>query len=343
MSTAKRAQGARVQGVFRRGDTYHLRYRVEGRQIRVSLFTSDEETAHRAAAKRIAKGADEGAKLWERELDAYLASRAAKDRMSTTTVSLRRAVLVKFGKELGVVSPRTITGATVRDWYKQLRGEVSEETAQTYLRWLRTFLGHLAREGATVQRIEWPELPRIKRRLRQPFCSAAQVAQLIEVAPDDEMRFILFCGFHAGLRRGEIAEARPEWFDLKSGLLHIQRSETWEPKDRDARTIPLTKEFLRFLKKYPLCSPFVLKGTTMKRARRWRYRYDFRRPFEALMKAQGMEWVTPHTMRRTFASLKVSAGVSLYKVAIWLGDLESVVQDHYGFLIPKDADINRGL
>jgi hypothetical protein len=48
-------------------------------------------------------------------------------------------------------------------------------------------------------------------------------------------------------------------------------------------------------------------------------------------------------MRRTFASLKVSAGVSLYKVAVWLGDMESVVQNHYGGLIPQDADIERGL
>ncbi len=37
---------------------------------------------------------------------------------------------------------------------------------------------------------------------------------LISECPDRELKFILYCGFHAGLRKGEIVQARPEWFDL---------------------------------------------------------------------------------------------------------------------------------
>ena len=50
-------------------------------------------------------------------------------------------------------------------------------------------------------------------------------------------------------------------------------------------------------------------------------------------------WVTPHVARHTFASLLASAGVSIYKIAQWLGDDVRVVQQHYAKLLPKDADI----
>jgi site-specific recombinase XerD len=46
-------------------------------------------------------------------------------------------------------------------------------------------------------------------------------------------------------------------------------------------------------------------------------------------------------MRHTFASLLVQAGVSVYKVARWLGDGVEVVEEHYGHLAPKDSDIEK--
>jgi site-specific recombinase XerD len=68
-----------------------------------------------------------------------------------------------------------------------------------------------------------------------------------------------------------------------------------------------------------MLKPFVKKGAAL-------YRYDFRRPFREYVKRQGCAWVTPHVMRHTFASLLVSKGVSIYKVAVWMGDDVRVVQ-----------------
>ena len=50
--------------------------------------------------------------------------------------------------------------------------------------------------------------------------------------------------------------------------------------------------------------------------------------------------VTPHIARHTFRQFaRSSAGVSIYKIAQWLGDDVRVVQQHYAKLLPKDADI----
>jgi integrase len=42
-----------------------------------------------------------------------------------------------------------------------------------------------------------------------------------------------------------------------------------------------------------------------------------------------------HDMRRSFASNLVSAGVSIYTVAKWLGDRVDVVEKSYGYLAPN--------
>ena len=130
---------------------------------------------------------------------------------------------------------------------------------------------------------------------------------------------------------------RVQWFDLERGLLHVRASDTFRPKDREARTIPLTSEFHQFLKHFGLRSPFLLHPEVPHG--KSRYRWDFRRPWKNYIKAQGLGWVTPHVMRHTFASLLASKGVSIYKIALWLGDDVRVVQKHYAKLLPKDEDI----
>jgi integrase len=176
-------------------------------------------------------------------------------------------------------------------------------------------------------------------RARQNFCTYELRDKLITDAPSDELRFILFCGFHAGLRFQEIVEARPFWFDLAAGLLHLRKTATMNFKDREERTVPITQQFRAFLKTYGMHDPFMLRPE-VKRGKSL-YRYDFRRPFTLYMKTQGCPWVTPHIMRHTFASLLVSAGESIYKVAVWLGDDVTTVQRHYGHLTPDDHGIEK--
>jgi integrase len=72
---------------------------------------------------------------------------------------------------------------------------------------------------------------------RRRFCLHDQVTRLIDECPDVELKFIQFAGFHAGLRKDEIIQARPEWFDLRLNIIHITESEDWKPKDKDKRTV----------------------------------------------------------------------------------------------------------
>ena len=112
--------------------------------------------------------------------------------------------------------------------------------------------------------------------------------RLIENAPNDDLRFVLFCGFHAKL---EMVEAVPEWFNLPGRTVEIRATATFRPKDRDARTVPLTDQFADFLKDYDLRSPYVLQPDVTHGSHR--YRFDFRRAFSEYMTAQGFRGSRP--------------------------------------------------
>jgi integrase len=183
---------------------------------------------------------------------------------------------------------------------------------------------------------ERPEKPV---RGRSHWLRKEEVTKLIDSATSDDLRFILYCGFHAGLRRGEIGWAKVDWFDLKTNLIHVVNDpETGALLKDENRTAPVTKPFAEFLTRYfkgrnpdeYVLAPKREKGKA-------RYRYDFIKQFQSHVNGA----CTIHDMRRSFASNLASAGVSIYKIAQWLGDRVEVVERSYGYLAPADDDVNK--
>jgi site-specific recombinase XerD len=84
------------------------------------------------------------------------------------------------------------------------------------------------------------QLDRVDHKGRTRFADFELAQRLIQDAPNDDLRFVLFSGFHTGMRKLEIVEAVPEWFNLTARTLEIRATATFRPKDRDARTVPLT-------------------------------------------------------------------------------------------------------
>ena len=116
-------------------------------------------------------------------------------------------------------------------------------------------------------------------------------------------------------------------------------TDCWETKDGELRHVPLTDRFKEFLQTFGKPSPYMVAPWKPKKGKS-RYRYDIRAPFEKYVTDKGMSWVTPHVMRHTFISLRVQAGVSLSKIAIWTGTAVKVLQEHYAHLAPiYDRDI----
>lgn len=346
------------KGIYQQKQTYWLRWTPVpgGKQVRQSLGTRDlAEAITEAARVRRTDGPAkrEKASECEPEIDRYIA--AKKDGgLSSSTLSSRRYVLVDFCAAVGALTPRHIGTAAAQRWYDGHRSR-SPHTAVAYLRQVRWWIAWLIERGVLVRDPTAAiKIPKLKMQARRRFLMPEEARLLLaacdEQSPDRRkkleelqeeraaLKFAVMCGLHAGMRKLEIIEARPDWFDLTAGLIHIQATATFEPKDRDNRTVPMTDELKAFLQGYGLRKPFMLHPSV--EHGKYRYRYDFRKAFDALVVRAGLADVTFHDLRRTFASLLVSKGVSLYKVAKWLGDELDTVQQHYGHLIPQDDEIN---
>jgi integrase len=98
--------------------------------------------------------------------------------------------------------------------------------------------------------------------VRRRFLSLADAQKLIDNAQDQELKFALLCSLHAAFRYVEVTQSKPEWFNWKTRLIHIQGSDTWVPKNGKNRTVPMSKEFAGFLEKYmarlPVGAQFII-------------------------------------------------------------------------------------
>ena len=331
--------GEKIKGLYQRGRTFWFAHQEEGRRIFVSLKTNDYVLAVKRAAQIIKRPNLNPTEGLAADIDTFLAYQLAHHNFSAASADSKGAILRKFARSIGWLDTASITTQEVQRFYDEQREEVSESSAQTYVMALRSFFGW------AVQRALTHDNPAAEVRMgrvisvpRRRFCTFEQRDQIIAGAPSPELKFIFYCGFHAGLRKNEIIQARPDWFDLDQGLLHVRKTPTFEPKDKEERTVPLTKEFREFLTEYGLRSPFMLRpdveqGKSL-------YRYDFDRPYFRYLEPLGFRWVTPHIMRHTFGSLLASRGCSIYKIAIWMGDEVATTQKHYAKLLPIDPDID---
>jgi len=320
----------KLKGLWNRNGTYWMTdtLPVFGR-VRISLKT---QSLGEALRKRDAILANPSAYLTPSDIEdfrEYQADKGVSERWQDECEWLLSRILNDTGRGI-----RELTPADVAKWLAARPAP----SRVSYARIIRGFGRWQAAHGRTDISILIPK-ERKPANVRKRFLTAQEAASLIEAAaPDEDLSFAIYCGLHAGLRKGEIIAARPHWFDLDAGLLHVQNEADWKVKDRDARTIPLTTGFLAFLRSYGIRAPYMLKpdiapGVSL-------YRWDFRARWNNLLRSTGIV-CTFHDLRRTFASHLVSKGVSIYKVAKWLGDGVAITEKVYGHLLPADDDINR--
>jgi integrase len=341
-----------IKGIYRRGRIYWFAKMVAGKRNFVSLETEDLAEAVQRAQDLRDNPVLESGDLVAHAVDRYVKHCVDCGEWTLSTERSKGYVLKIWADKMGRVTPRQIRTETIRAWHAERLKSVTETTAYGNLMTLQGFF-HWAKdterlctqnpvkpltERKSTTRIRCPEAA-----ARRDFCTHELRDRLIKNCTREDLKFVLYCGFHAGLRFNEIVESRRFWFDLDSGLLHLRKHEGIRFKDREERTVPLTAVFKAYLASLVLPDDpqsYILKPKIPHR-RKNIYRYDFGTVFRNYMTEQKCPWVTPHIMRHTFASLLASAGVSIFKVAQWLGDEVRVVERHYAKLLPNDSEIDR--
>jgi integrase len=330
-----------MRGLYLRGNVWWFRFQRDGHQYRVSTFELDEARAIVAARDILEAPQTVTGDLLLREIDAYCQHLESMNRSRRYYENIRSR-LMPWAKEIG--SERLLAEISKNDmqaWFNAKLKEVLPNTAVAYLDDIRRFFAW-ALEKNKVRSNPCNGLvePVVRQRYRDNWIDKATALELLDECPDLELKYCLFCAIHCGMRKDEVIMSRPEWFNLARGFVRVPSEEKgWKPKDGAARTIPLSDKFRSFLTwVYPPRAPFMIAPEAEQGS--WRYRYDFKRRFNSYVRSRGLE-CTFHDLRRSFASILVSDGVSAFLVAEWLGDDIRVVQRVYGHLAPYHPEIGR--
>jgi len=344
---------AGIKGIIWRRDSYWFSITVKGKRTWHHLQTADlSEAILRAADLRGQRL--ETAEHMRSEVERYMQEQRKSGQWTSNTLDSRGPVLRTLADYLGAVRPGAVTAKQLEEWLRTRK--LSPSTQAGHLATLSGFWQWCIRSKiATHNPARAATHDKVKPAARKPFCPPELRDRIIAECTHPELKTALLLGFHAGLRRTEISAARPAWLDLGRKLLHVRKIspeaaaaldiDAWDLKDATERTIPMTGALAAHLGTLDLTLPYLVCGHKRHRGVS-RYRYDIRRPFEEhaaqVAKKMGIEMhVTTHTMRHTFASLLVSAGVDIYTVAEWLGNDVRTTQKHYAGLRPRHDLIER--
>lgn len=328
----------KIKGIYARGNIFWLTHGTGKRRLQVSLGTSDYPEAVAKAQAILNQPLLNTTTGFKPDLEDFADAQTSDGVWTAKSRKSKYSVLLMFGEDLGWPSLPTITTSKIQHWYDQQVKRIAITTANSYATNIKTFL-NWAVEKRIINRnpADDVKLKKTVNAARERFCSYEERDKIIRNAPTDELKFILYCGFYAGFRKNEIVESRPDWFDLNLKHVHVKKTETFLAKDKEERTIPMAEEFYKFLKQYGQREPFMIQPDVVHG--KGDYRYDFRKPFADYLTSLKFDWVTPHIMRHTFASLLASKGCSLFKIAQWLGDTLATAEKHYAHLLPNDPDI----
>jgi len=165
------------------------------------------------------------------------------------------------------------------------------------------------------------------RRLR--YLEKEEIARLVAAASqssNSHLKPIIILAVNTGMRRGEIFDLQWIHVDLKNRFIEIIRT-----KNGDKRAIPINDTLLKTLYRLPrrIDSPYVFPGKSGGRLT------DIKTSFLTARKKAGLDDVTLHTCRHTFASHLVMAGWDLTTVKELMGHKSIEMTERYSHLSPN--------
>lgn len=326
---ARPSQNPLAPGIFQRGKTFWLRQTVNGKQERVSLGTTDYAEAVRIAASLRGKSREESSTAnaaWDEAVSKYIATKESSGefRQGRKTGETVRHACNAFRNWAKIQFAHQVNPEALSEFYRANRKNLAESTLQSYTAKVGAFLKAV---GVTFDPVKFEK----SGSSTKTALTWARWRNLIDDCPRNDLRFVLHCGFDAGLRKDEIIMARSSWFDLEANLITIPRNDPktgWEPKSKRERKVPIFPQFRSFLESHlvpgeeHVLHPNILKGKS-------RYRWDFRRPFDEFMAEQEVKDFSPHCMRHSYITHLCLRGIPLPLISAWSGDRIKTIESHY--------------
>ena len=270
-------------------------------------------------------------KVWLPEKEASL----AKSSLKSYEQELRLRILPAFGR-------RKIADITRLDVQNMISKCETEKVAKKSRELLRNILNSavqygLAAVNVAAGRYNFPRAP-ATRKDRGWLTDFYRHREVLQLAQGSDVEKILLLGLCMGLRKGEILGAR--WDDLENGILHVSRNyvdgEIKATKtESSVRDVPVPEYALKRLESMRgegyICGSDVplSPSTAQNRLRRW-------------VSANIPENVTLQTLRHSFASAALNAGVPIHVVSKLLGHT-NIMTTYTRYVKTSNSDILHGI
>ena len=316
--------GSKIEQRGKKGTWWYIGH-FNGRQFRESLKTTDKHVAKREQRLRDVRYSDPATQPTRKrnpsveEFWALYSDWAGRNRRPHTL-----KIQAMFWKEF-----MRFTGAE-----RMGRSGWSRQTVNNCLKDNKAIWNRGIREGwlsgpnpvVTVERFDIP-------RRKPTFHTEEELLRLLEVAEGKGRNLywaVLLMGW-AGLRKNEMVHLRWDNLDFNPNapIIRIRATDDFHIKTNEERDVPMHRRIYDALRPHANEEGYVFESGQPSEGKH-RYRFDPRRSLRHALKEAGLGAEDPfQKLRRTFGSLLAQRGVSLFKIAKWMGHGVQVCEKHY--------------
>ncbi len=191
--------------------------------------------------------------------------------------------------------------------------------------------------GAKVARYREPA-PEIR------YLTLPQIDEQLEaLCGNPLLRVMVATLIYAGLRREEVlwlqpGDLVPPSDQAPGGLIRVRAKtvdgQSWQPKTRTNRVVPISTDLRRFLQAWDGTSSDQSWLFPSPQGMRWDPD-NFSHALAYANRRAGLHW-TCLDFRHTFGSQLAQRGVSLYQISALMGNSPAICQRHYAALVPHE-------
>ena len=278
------------------------------------------------------------ARGWEDErtpqtLDEFIAEylTMSKATKADKTYKTDRDSLKAFRQFIGNIDLSDLTTDHVEKFKLKRLGQVKASSVNVALRHVRAALSYVTRKGYIHKNLAvCVKLIHVPKNTQPHFLQADEIAKLRDVIKHDPkltrmVNFVLW----TGVRRNELANLQWSDIDLKRRTVTIRNKPGFRTKSGKSRVIPINQNLAEMLKEMAAAKPST--DDRVAELGYWGFGQRFRK---AVLKTGLNDGFSIHTLRHTFASHLVMAGVDLPSIQQILGHHDISMSMVYAHLSP---------
>ena len=310
------------------GIVWMVDFRIQGKRYRKSTKTSDRKEAELILKKievEIANGTfgfeilDRKRILLSEFIQKYLDY--AKATKADNTVAVDERVLRQFRKFLGDLPLCRIQPGELETYKIHRLASIKPSSVNVELKHLKSAFESAVRWGYLKENPFRPiKLLKVKGSNHPKYFSQEEVGRLLDAIPEGRFKDLVLFYLYTGARRNEALNMTWDDVDMKGGRITFRQT-----KSGKNRLVPfngvLTDVFRRMEKTGEKPFPFLPDFVT--------------KTFKKVVKESGVKDLSVHSLRHTFASHMVMAGVDIKTVSELLGHSSVRVTEMYAHLMPS--------